>query len=337
MARFDVITVGSATLDLFLRSSAFETVKDLSAPDGLDARFPLGSKIGVDDLLTTTGGGATNAAATFAGLGLKTACVCRVGRDASGEEVLAELKRRRIARKFVQRDARERTATSVILLAGTGHRSILVYRGASKNLDAHELPRSFKSRWLYATSFGGDTRFLKVVFEKAERKKVRVAWNPGERELQLGLKKLTPYLRTTDVLILNREEAALLCGKPADDMRGLIRALKGMPRLALAITDGQKGAYLCAGNKTWFAPSLKAKRINTTGAGDAFGSALVTGLIHQLSPQDALRLAMLNATSVVSHMGAKSGVLQNMPTEREMKRVVVRSIVIPVKTGIQQK
>jgi sugar/nucleoside kinase (ribokinase family) len=210
-----------------------------------------------------------------------------------------------------------------------------VYRGASKNLDTKELPRSFKSRWLYATSFGGDARFLKAVFEKVERKKVKVAWNPGERELQLGLKKLTPHLRTTDVLILNREEAALLCGKPASDMRGLIKALKDLPRQALAITDGQKGAYLCAEGKTWFAPSLKAKRINTTGAGDAFGSALVTGLIHQLSPQDALRLAMLNATSVVSHMGAKTGVLQKMPTERDLKRVSVRPVVIPVKTGIQ--
>lgn len=327
MARFDVVTVGSATLDLFLRSSSFETVKDLTAPDGLDACFPLGSKIGVDDLLTTTGGGATNAAATFAGLGLKTACVCRVGRDTSGEEVFAELKRRHIKRKFVQRDAQERTATSVILLAGTGHRSILVYRGASKNLDARELPRSFKSRWLYATSFGGDMRFLKAVFEKAEQKKVQVAWNPGERELQLGLKKLAPYLRTTDVLILNREEAALLTKLPANDIRRLIRTLQTIPRQLLAITDGQKGAYVSAGGKTWFAPPLKAKRINTTGAGDAFGSALVTGLIQGMLPDDALRLAMLNATSVVSHMGAKAGVLQKMPTKNQLKKVLVKKII----------
>ena len=328
MARFDVITVGAATQDIFLRSSAFEVTKDASAPDGVETCFPLGSKIGVDELITASGGGATNAAATFAGLGLKTGCICRVGKDQAGKIILKELKRRRISKKFVQRDPRLPTATSIILLAGGGHRAILTYRGVSNALRTDELPRKLKARWLYATSFGGDARLLRTMFEKAEQKKVKVAWNPGGRELALGLTKLTMFLRITDVLILNREEAALLSGKSAQDMRGLIKALKDLPRQALTITDGQKGAYLCAEGKVWFAPSLKAKRINTTGAGDAFGSALVTGLIHQLAPEDALRLAMLNATSVVSHMGAKTGVLQNMPTEREMKRIRVKTIPI---------
>ncbi|MDO8599637.1 MAG: carbohydrate kinase family protein, partial [bacterium] len=63
---YDIITIGSATQDVFLRSKAWETKEDPRSPTGLNACLPFGSKVPIEDLHFTTGGGATNAAVTFA-------------------------------------------------------------------------------------------------------------------------------------------------------------------------------------------------------------------------------------------------------------------------------
>jgi len=67
------------------------------------------------------------------------------------------------------------------------------------------------------------------------------------------------------------------------------------------------------------------KIVNRTGAGDAFGSGFVAGLMRKgtLSRKAsdaaiayAMRLASANATSVVEHMGAQTGVLGRAEFEK---------------------
>ncbi len=83
---FDVITFGSATRDLFLKSKDFKILKSNKFITGQGLCFNLGSKIYLDDLFFATGGGGTNTAATFVRQGFKTAYVGIVGRDAGGRE-----------------------------------------------------------------------------------------------------------------------------------------------------------------------------------------------------------------------------------------------------------
>ena len=97
MPSFDIVTIGAATQDVFIKSKKFEELRDPHAPDGFDACVPLGSKIDVDDLFFSTGGGATNSAVTFARLGFKTACLSRLGQDMTGSTILAELKKEKIS------------------------------------------------------------------------------------------------------------------------------------------------------------------------------------------------------------------------------------------------
>ena len=324
MPSFDVITLGAATQDVFVFSKQFEETPDAAAPDGLDACLPLGSKIGLDDLIFATGGGATNAAVTFSRFGLKTACLARVGKDAAGDDVAAQLKQDRVETRFIQRDASLRTAYSIILVSGSGHRAILTYRGASAKLSSQEIPwNGLSAKWVYVTSLAGDLAMLKQAFAFADRVGARVAWNPGNAELKLGRKKLEPFLRKCAVLDVNREEAAVLADAAPESLDTIIGTLASLPRLALLVTDGGNGAYVHAGGKTLFAPALKAKRVNTTGAGDAFGSGFVAALAHGADTKTALQTAMLNATGVITHMGAKAGILKKMPTQNEQARVKV--------------
>ncbi len=325
MPRFDVLTIGSATQDVFVRSAALEMHHDSNSPDGISACFAMGAKMGIDELTFASGGGATNAAVTFARFGLKTACLSRIGKDLTASQVIADLKKEKIDTRFMQIDKKEKTAYSVILLSGTGHRAIFTHRGASAKLDSASFPWHHWTKklsggkvanWIYLTSLGGDIQALKDIFSHAARNKTKIAWNPGNRELELGLKKLKPFIEQTDILSLNAEEANLLGG---------LVAIGDLPRGAFLLTEGSKGALVRVAGKNLRANSLKKKLVNTTGAGDAFGSAFVAAWIKTKQDVHAsLAVAMLNATGVITHMGAKAGILPRFPKKNDFKRVSIR-------------
>lgn len=324
---FDVVTVGAATRDVFVKSKHFERRKDSQAPDGYDTCLPMGAKIPVDEMTFETGGGATNAAVTFSRFGLKTACITRVGDDVGGREIKELLKKARIDTAGVQTDTEAKTAYSVILLAGSGSRAILVARGASKDLDQKSIPwQKLDSAWIYLTSVAGNPKLLDDVFKQARLKRGHVAWNPGNAEIEMGLKKLLPHLMQTDVLILNRDEAAALAQTSLRDLQGILKKLGALPRICLVITDGAHGAYVHARGATWFAPPLKGKIINTTGAGDAFGSAFCSAVAKAWDLETALKAGTLNAFGVVTHMGAKAGILKAFPTKKELGKVKVKQL-----------
>ena len=322
---FDVVTIGAATRDIFVRSSHFESVPSKDAPDGYNACFPMGAKIDIDKLIFETGGGATNTAVTFARFGLKTACVSRVASDANGYEIVSELKQERINTHAIQFDAKRQTACSIIILSGTGSRAILTSRSASQYLDETEIDwDKLQAPWLYLTSLMGNQRCLSGIFAQVKQRHMQIAWNPGHGEIELGLKKLLPHLMQTDVLIMNREEAAALAETSSRDWTTIAKTLGSLPRMAFIVTDGKHGATVIARGITWHVRTTPGKVINTTGAGDAFGSAFVASIMNDGDIVKALQVATLNAHGVITHMGAKAGILKKFPSVAQQKTIIVR-------------
>ena len=71
MRMYDVITIGAGLRDVFLVSDAFVALKSKKFSTGVGECLALGTKIELDDIVLTTGGGASNAAATFGSLYLQ--------------------------------------------------------------------------------------------------------------------------------------------------------------------------------------------------------------------------------------------------------------------------
>src|SRR3989338_6026925 len=134
----DIITIGSATRDVFLKSEGTETRRHTDSPTGVEQCFPLGSKIEVKEIIFTTGGGGTNAAVTYVRQGLKTACIGSVAEDINGREIIEELKKEKIETKFFQKTALGYTAYSVIFIHTNAERTILSYKGEGQNLNAEK-------------------------------------------------------------------------------------------------------------------------------------------------------------------------------------------------------
>lgn len=322
---YDVITIGSATRDVFVRSTALEIhAKDHSATS-VEACFPLGAKIEVDDLIPETGGGATNAAVTFARLGHRTATVASIGKDAAGEEIARVLDAEGVDSALLQRHAKARTGFSVILLAGSGERTVLVYRGAAEKLDGKAIAwRSLQAKWFYISSIGGDIRLMRKILEHAAKRRIKVAWNPGSKEIRHGIRVLTPLIKMVDVFNLNKEEAAQLVSTDPQNFAHIVKSLRSLPRRALVVTDGLAGSYAAEGADTWHSGVLDVPRVNVTGAGDAFGSGLVAGLMRKDDIRYALAVATWNATGIVQQMGAKRGIIRAYPSAAAVKKIVIK-------------
>ena len=98
---------------------------------------------------------------------------------------------------------------------------------------------------------------------------------------------------------------------------------KGLGELVpiVVITDGKNGAQAYDGNFIYSIKSNKVKVVETTGAGDAFASSFLSGMIKKNDIGFALLLARANAESVIQHHGAKNKLL----TYKEASKIIQNS------------
>ena len=106
----------------------------------------------IDSLKIDVGGGGTNVAVAFARMGLKTGCICGIGEDANGIEVLTCLKSEGV--KFLGKVGEGNTGTSMIIDSEKRDRTILTYKGESNEIGVGDVGK-FKSKWLYYSSLLG--------------------------------------------------------------------------------------------------------------------------------------------------------------------------------------
>lgn len=315
----DIISIGSATKDVFLISKDFKLIKSNKFSTGVGECFAYGTKLELGDVYFDIGGGATNSAFTFANLGLKTGICSRVGKDIYGLEIMHLLADKGVSSMLVT-DRIHKTAYSTILLMPNGDRTILVYRGASTNFSAQDINWSkLKTKWIYLSSVGGSLSLLGRLFSFVRANKVKIAWNPGSQELKLGKVKLAHYMKDAYIFNINREESQKLTGKK--EIKDIFKELNRLSPGYNIVTEGDKGAYLSDGILIYYAAALPAKLINTTGAGDAFGSGFCAGMALKNDWDYALRLGMLNSNGVIQKMGAKNGLLTSLPKPAQLNNV----------------
>ncbi len=298
---FDVITVGSATVDAF-------ALTDRKYFKNNKYSFPVGAKILIKELNFSVGGGGTNTAVSFSRLGLKTAFLGKVGTGGNSKRVLGLLKKEKVNTSLVCR-GKSRTGYSIVLDAAGHDRTILVFKGSNDNLRFDEIrKRKLKTKWFYFSSMMNesfDTQKRLAVFAKENG--IKVAYNPSEYLTKKGLNYLRPIIRNSDIFICNMQEAGNLV-KAGDVKKKLQKLRDAGPRIVI-ITDGAKAVHALADCHYKAIPS-NVKVVETTGAGDAFSSAFVAAIIKGKSIDFALTLGIANAESVIQHFGAKENLLR---------------------------
>lgn len=304
---YDIVTIGSATVDYFADTDSELISIDTQFTTETLLAFPLGGKVLIKELATTTGGGGTNTAVAFARLGLATAFLGKLGNDVLADFVLTSLADEHV--QFI--GAREgQTGVSFVLNSLRNDRTILTHKGSNNELHAADIP-AFVTRWIYLSSMLEQSWETVVAF--LDRNQYSYAFNPSTYQAAMGYEKLRIVTDRAALLVMNREEACMVLGidpRRRMDTMGLLGSLAKVPGQIVAITDGTHGAWVCRGDVVLSAKPLPHLQVvETTGAGDAFAATLTACHIRGMDLAQALHYAMTNAESVLRYKGAKQGLL----------------------------
>lgn len=320
----EVITVGSAILDIMMQSDEFRVLKSHEVNGGMALCEVLGGKTDIDKMLVAAGGGATNCAVSMERKGINAGCIAKVGDDDIGRMLMAKLKEEGMDTGMMVVEEGGQTGMSVVMVAADGGRSILTFRGVSKELTAADIKwEGLKCKWLYVSSLGGNMSLLEDLLTYGFKCGIKVAVNPGKAELSnaANLKRLLKY---AEVLLVNRMELSGLTGIKYEAKNELEKAAGELTAKTVVVTEGKNGAWAVAGGRKWECNGFKVKSVDDTGAGDAFGSGFVYGMIKGWPVDKCLKAGAANGAAEVTQVGAKSGLL----TEAELLKWMEKPLTV---------
>jgi ribokinase len=321
-----VITIGSAVVDVLVRSSGFRVMKSHEVEGGVAMCEVYGGKLKAEEIVTEVGGGGTNVALGLKRLGVLVRPFCLTGNDDWGEWIRKNLKQMGLETEGVKKMDGD-TAISVVLVATDGGRSIITQRGvgakmSSKDLDWKALDRA---DWVQISSLGGNVNLLEDIVLYAFSKKIKVGLNPGKKELE-EKKTLLSLLPKIEYLNLNHLEAVQFFKEKYEEDKQMAKRFLDEGVKLVTITNGTKGAGLATGDTWMNAEAFKTKSIDDTGAGDAFTSGVVTGLLSEESKEGVLKMGLANGASVVTKLGAKKALLRDKEMEKWLKTKRVKIV-----------
>src|SRR5579875_2564826 len=249
-------------------------------------------------LLTFAGGKGANQAVAAARLGMQVTMVGRVGCDARGDALLAELEREGVDVRGVARDPEEPTGAALIVVDREGENQIAVTPGANGHVDASDVARALEALEagsLLALQLEIPLEAVRRAVAGALQRRCRTILNvaPGAR--------LEPtLLRGLEAVVVNQEEASELHASGA--------------RLGV-VTLGAAGAAFCDRDGPRLVAPFPVSTVDTTAAGDAFVGALAVALGAGLPSEPALRLASAAGAAAASREGAQN----SLPKAKDLK------------------
>jgi len=291
---FDVVSFGSAVIDIFVGTDLSEKKNFIS--------YPVGAKILIKDLKFDIGGGGTNTAVAFSRFSLRTGCICKIGSGEQENDILKLLKKEKVI--FLGKQEKEKSGYSIILDSKEKSRTILTYKGINDEISLDDTEK-FKTKWLYYSSLLGQSFQTQIKLANSLKKQgAKLAFNPSSYLIKS--KNILPLLKLSDILILNKQEAQMLTKKKQNLLTELHKLTKGI----VVITDKDKKIQAYDGKKKYSLMPHKIKVVERTGAGDAFASGFVAGQIANKTIQQSLVLALKESESVIRHFGAKNNLLK---------------------------
>jgi ribokinase len=310
--QLDVLSVGDVVTDAFIKLFDDKATTYVDEHGMKTLAMEYGTKIPFDKAIVVEGvGNAANAAVSLTRLGLNCGFVTNVGEDKYGRGIIAALHDKKVDTRHIRVNPGKKTNYHYVLWYKE-ERTILInhekYEYVWPNLRKNEAPK-----WIYFSSIAENA--LEYHDEMAdwldENPEVKLAFQPGTFQMQAGAERLSRIYKHANILVLNKEEAALVGGGDINNMHDLFDKLHDLGPEVVCITDGPNGAYASSPEGRFFMPIYPdlAPPYERTGAGDAFASTFTAAVMRGKSLQEALMWGPINSMNVVQKAGAQEGLL----------------------------
>lgn len=315
------ISIGGATYDLFVQTNS-DVVQAVEGQKVFN--LPLGEKIRVQNVVETCGGGASNTSVGLARLGCDAKFCGVIADDQWGQKLLENFQKEGVDTKCTTIVEGEVSSFSLILSASNGERTILYEPGTNEHLhDANFNKEALREMdWVYLNHIQENSCIIQddILEILTQKDAVHFTWNPGGYQIDTGTQEENnnKLLSQTDLLILNKEEAIRFTKQ--DNVEGAMKHLLKIGVKIVCITDGKNGATASDGKSLYHCPTETNTHVmDTTGAGDAFGTGTTWALIEGMDLPNMLRAGTINAASVVGTLGAQEGLLTNTKMNERLR------------------
>ena len=247
------------------------------------------------------GGKGANQAIMASLLGAETYMITCLGEDVYADMTIENYKKNNINIDYLQ-IVPGSSGVAPIWVDESGQNRIIVISGSNDHIDAEKAIQALseiKDLKIIVGQFEIPLEVTERVFSFAKENNITTILNPAPAKIPSE-----HLLSLTDWFIPNEVEFATISKMDAFIDENLIKygnSLSGN----LIVTLGDKGAATIDKDSVIKIPAPSVKAVDTTGAGDAFVGAFAYGLASDLTPQDAIKLAIDRASNSVTKPGTQ--------------------------------
>ena len=284
------------------------------------------------------GGAPANVAVGLARLGHSVAFVGKVGEESFGDFLIKTLADNQVDVSGIARDPNTRTMLAFVSLAANGEREFMFYRhpSADMTLTPEEIPDEMiaNARMIHYGSISlisepcrsATLHALKVAKENG----VIASYDPNLRlnlweSAEQAKQEMLEGMHFADIVKINEDELEFLTG--SSDFEQGAKALMEYGISLLLITLGEKGCYFYAESAKGMVPGKAVQAVDTTGAGDSFVAALLSGLLEQNVPgqpfsvpdASTLRRICQYANAVGALTSLARGAIPSLPSREQIR------------------
>jgi sugar/nucleoside kinase (ribokinase family) len=301
---FDVMTIGTLTIDLYFRSDCL-TIKE--------GRFELaqGGKYFTDHFYESLGGGATNVALGLQSHGIRTALKTIIGKNSFKPFVVQKLQESGVS-YLHSKIENNHLNISCILLAPNGEKTVINYQSPHQHMftQPDDFTSLLRAKTFYVANLPDVSFYDKVKLLSYLRKNNKqIVLNLGVRDCRRDKDQLAELIENVDVLIVNGYEYADMIKKRYDMLdfhQNVVELyLPSFMNRTVVITDGEKGSYGYHNGKVFYQQSIRPQTIvDSTGAGDAYSAGFIASYIKTGDTEKAMHSGARYACHILGKIGA---------------------------------
>ena len=203
------------------------------------------------------------------------------------------------------------TGVLVSIIDNNAERSFLVARGANDTLTADEIRDvidGINFDFIYITGYSlvnsPQRDAILYAISNAYHKGAKIFFDPGAFNIiNLSRNYFKKVLEMSNIVSANIKEAKAL--SQVDNSSDAVKILSERVPLVI-IRLGEKGCIVSSNEYKIKVPAPYVKAIDSTGAGDAFNAAFISGIIKKWSLNDTANFANWFAAKTTEQLGARS-------------------------------
>ncbi len=280
-----------------------------------------GALVCVESMPTHAGGCAANVAIDLTRQGISADIAGCVGADAAAQGLKETFADSGIGHEKLVVSQIQPTGRTIILLVNGQDRRYIHLFGANSALSASDLDHAWLAS-LDVLYIGGLFALpalkcdeLGELFSLCREEGVRTVLDvviPHNTRFST-LREYESLLSVTDFFLPNEDEACALtnCRRSEDQLEAILAMGVG----TVIITQGAQGAVAGRGSDCWKCGSYSMDCVDPSGAGDAFTSGVISGILEERDMPSLLRYASAVGASATRRVGTTSGVFSAAEAE----------------------